>query len=82
MITIIVFIIDVIILSSKIYTIANFKAPKLSGHLVDLSAVMARLQPNSMNASRTNLYRRAEKAQHHHSALVSSEFAGGCISLP
>ena len=40
---IVVFIIDVIYnyLSSKIYTIANFKAPKLSGHLVDLSAVIA-----------------------------------------
>ena len=34
-----------------------------------------------MNATRTNPDRRAEKAQHHHSALVPSEYAAGCFSL-
>ena len=54
----------------------------MSGHLVDLLAVTAQLQPNSVNASGRNPDRRAEKAEHHHSALASSEFAAGCISLP
>ena len=60
-------------------TVTNFKVPNLSGHLVDLSA--AQLQPNSMNATGTNLDRREEKAQHHHSALVPSEYAAVCFSL-
>ena len=60
--------------------VINFKVLKLSGHLVDLSA--AQLQPNSMNATGTNPERRAEKPQHHHSALVPSEYAVGCLSLP
>ena len=47
--------------------IANFKAPKLSGYLVDLSAVITQLQLHSMNATATNPDRRAQKAQHHHS---------------
>ena len=34
-----------------------------------------------MNATRTNPDRRAEKAQHHHSALVPSEYAAVCFSL-
>ena len=34
-----------------------------------------------MNATGTNPDRRAEKAQHHHSALVPSEYAAGCFSL-
>ena len=40
--------------STKIYSVINFKAPKLSGHLVDLSAVTAQPQPNSVNASGEN----------------------------
>ena len=63
------------------YIIANFKAPKLSGYLVDLSAVITQLQLPSMNATGTNPDRRAQKAQHHHSARVPSECAGSCISL-
>ena len=47
--------------------IANFKAPKLSGYLVDLSAVITQLQLHSMNATATNPDRRGQKAQHHHS---------------
>ena len=58
-------------------TVANCKVLK-SGHLDDLSA--AQLQPNSMNATGTNPDRSGEKAQHHHSALVPSECAAGCIS--
>ena len=60
--------------------VVNFKVLKLSGHLVDLSA--AQLHPNIMNATGTNPERRAEKPQHHHSALVPSEYAVGCVSLP
>ena len=60
--------------------VINFKVLKLSGHLVDLSA--AQLQPNSMNGTGTNPERRTEKPQHHHSALVPSEYAVGCVSLP
>ena len=55
------------ILPTKTYIIANFKAPKLSGYLVDLSAVITQLQLHSMNATATNPDRRAQKAQHHHS---------------
>ena len=60
----------------------DLRAPKLPGHLVDLSAVTTQLRPNSMNATCTNPERRAEKVQHHHSALISYEFHAGCISLP
>ena len=69
------------ILPTKTYIIANFKAPKLSGYLVDLSAVITQLQLPSMNATGTNPDRRAQKAQHHHSARVPSDCAGSCISL-
>ena len=55
------------ILPTKTYIIANFKAPKLSGYLVDLSAVITQLPLPSMNATGTNPDRRAQKAQHHHS---------------
>ena len=41
--------------------IANFKAPKLSGYLVDLSAVITQLQLHSMNATATNPDRRARR---------------------
>ena len=52
MIIVIFIIIDFNVSFTNIHTIN--KAPKLSGHLVDLSAVIARLQTNSMNATGTS----------------------------
>ena len=64
------------LLTTKTYIIGNFKAPKLSGHLVD-----------GDHQATTKQHKRQQdksgsqgKAQHHHSARVPSEWAGGCIS--